>query len=73
MDIYEAIKHCETKAKKLKVCKCADDHKQLAFWLRELKCAEDHKQLALWLRELVALRRKERKRFREELKARGKL
>ena len=40
MDIDSAIKHCEDLAMVLEVeCKpeCADEHRQLAEWLKELK------------------------------------
>lgn len=36
MTIEEAIEHAEEQAKKLGDCKCAEEHKQLARWLREL-------------------------------------
>ena len=36
MNLTEAIKHSEEKAKEL--CgKCADEHKQLAKWLKDLE------------------------------------
>lgn len=41
MTLDEAIKHCEEKAKELKnqygCLACAEEHEQLARWLRELK------------------------------------
>ena len=55
MTIDEAIKHCEEvaeghdrikqiKAVTLEECKCAEEHRQLARWLRELKAYRDKSQ-----------------------------
>lgn len=47
MTIEEAIKHCNNKAEELNAngChKCADEHEQLAYWLKEL---DDLKQLRI--------------------------
>lgn len=51
MTLDEAIKHCEEKEKEqaLNGCfACAEEHKQLAEWLKELKArreADDDKKL----------------------------
>ena len=37
MTIDEAIRHCEDKARELGCTECAQEHQQLAGWLRELK------------------------------------
>ena len=37
MTIDEAIQHCEDKAHELGCTECAQEHYQLAGWLRELK------------------------------------
>lgn len=37
MTIDEAIQHCEEKARELGCTECAQEHRQLAAWLRELK------------------------------------
>ena len=37
MTIDEAIQHCEDKARELGCTECAQEHRQLAAWLRELK------------------------------------
>ena len=37
MTIDEAIRHCEEKARELGCTECAQEHRQLAGWLRELK------------------------------------
>ena len=37
MSLEDAIKHAEDKAKELGCCECAEEHKQLAEWLKELK------------------------------------
>ena len=37
MTIDEAIQHCEEKARELGCTECAQEHRQLAGWLRELK------------------------------------
>ena len=37
MTIDEAIQHCEEKAQELGCTECAQEHYQLAGWLRELK------------------------------------
>ena len=40
MTLQEAIKHAQDAAKKARErndCQCADDHEQLAVWLRELQ------------------------------------
>ena len=37
MTIDEAIRHAEDKARELGCTECAQEHRQLAGWLRELK------------------------------------
>ena len=37
MTIDEAIRHAEDKARELGCTECAQEHRQLAAWLRELK------------------------------------
>ena len=37
MSIDEAIRHAEDKARELGCTECAQEHRQLAAWLRELK------------------------------------
>ena len=37
MTIDEAIRHCEEKAREMGCTECAQEHRQLAAWLRELK------------------------------------
>ena len=37
MTIDEAIRQCEDKARELGCTECAQEHRQLAAWLRELK------------------------------------
>ena len=37
MTIDEAIRHAEEKARELGCTECAQEHRQLAAWLRELK------------------------------------
>ena len=37
LSIDEAIRHAEDKARELGQCECAQEHWQLAAWLRELK------------------------------------
>ena len=37
MTIDEAIRHAEEKAQELGCTECAQEHRQLAAWLRELK------------------------------------
>ena len=37
MTLMEAIEHCEEKARELGCTECAQEHRQLAAWLRELK------------------------------------
>ena len=37
MSIDEAIRHAEEKAQELGCTECAQEHRQLAAWLRELK------------------------------------
>ena len=46
MTIDEAIRHCEEKAREMGCTECAQEHWQLAAWLRELKFRRAH-QLAL--------------------------
>ena len=46
MSIDEAIRHCEEKAREMGCTECAQEHWQLAGWLRELKFRRAH-QLAL--------------------------
>ena len=53
MTLEEAIKHCEEKAKEQRIeanyrippkadcLKCAEEHEQLAKWLKELKAYKD--------------------------------
>ena len=37
LSIDEAIRHCEEKAREMGCTECAQEHRQLAAWLRELK------------------------------------
>lgn len=37
MTLKEAIVHCEEKAEELGQCSCAEEHIQLANWLKELQ------------------------------------
>ena len=37
MTIDEAVRHAEDKARELGCTECAQEHRQLAAWLRELK------------------------------------
>ena len=37
LSIDEAIRHAEVKARELGCTECAQEHRQLAAWLRELK------------------------------------
>lgn len=53
MDLDEAIKHCEEKAEELK--RDSQKH-NIWVAEQCLKCAEEHEQLAEWLRELNRLR-----------------
>ena len=40
--IDEAIRHAEDKARELGCTECAQEHRQLAGWLRELKFRRAH-------------------------------
>ena len=42
MTIDEAIRHAEEKARELDCTECAQEHYQLAGWLRELKFRRAH-------------------------------
>ena len=42
MTIDEAIRHAEDKARELGCTECAQEHRQLAAWLRELKFRRVH-------------------------------
>ena len=42
MTIDEAIRHAEDKARELGCTECAQEHRQLAGWLRELKFRRVH-------------------------------
>ena len=42
MTIDEAIRHAENKARELGCTECAQEHRQLAGWLRELKFRRVH-------------------------------
>ena len=42
MTIDEAIRHAEDKARELGCTECAQGHRQLAAWLRELKFRRAH-------------------------------
>ena len=48
MKIEEAIEHCEEVAKEKLNCNACENCK---------KCAEEHKQIALWLKELLEFRK----------------
>ena len=55
MTLDEAIQHCEKVAKEQEhLCKCNDDYNFSQPKWR--KCAEEHRQLASWLKELKLLR-----------------
>ena len=61
MTIDEAIRHAEDKARELGCTECAQEHRQLAGWLRELKFRRAHQAA------LDAARR----RAEEEARAKG--
>ena len=64
MTLDEAIKHCEEVAKEQeRLCKCNDDYNFGQPKWR--KCAEEHRQLAEWLKELKELRGKYARQRRE--------
>ena len=42
LSIDEAIRHAEDKARELGCTECAQEHRQLAAWLRELKFRRVH-------------------------------
>ena len=42
MTIDEAIRHAEDKARELGCTECAQEHRQLAAWLRELRFRRAH-------------------------------
>ena len=42
MTIDEVIRHAEDKARELGCTECAQEHRQLAGWLRELKFRRAH-------------------------------
>ena len=42
LSIDEAIRHAEDKARELGCTECAQEHRQLAAWLRELKFRRAH-------------------------------
>ena len=42
LSIDEAIRHAEGKARELGCTECAQGHRQLAAWLRELKFRRTH-------------------------------
>lgn len=42
LSIDEAIRHAENKARELGCTECAQEHRQLAAWLRELKFRRAH-------------------------------
>jgi hypothetical protein len=51
MTLDEAIKHCEEVAEKLCICdECAEEHRQLAEWLRELQA---YREFADWLVQAI--------------------
>lgn len=54
MTLDEAIKHCEHVAEE-KICQeCADDHRQLAEWLRELKNKQSEKVIPIsWIEDRI--------------------
>ena len=55
LDLESAIKHCEEIAKEQeRLCRCNDDYNFSQPKWR--KCAEEHRQLASWLKELKQLR-----------------
>jgi len=58
MELSEAIKHCEEKAKELKeeAHSYSDDERYSGAEADCLECANEHKQLAEWLKELYAVR-----------------
>ena len=37
MTLDEGIQHCQEKVQELGQCNCAEEHKQLLYWLLELK------------------------------------
>ena len=45
LSIDEAIRHCEEKARELGCTECAQEHRQLAAWLRRLAALEADKRL----------------------------
>lgn len=52
MTLDEAIKHCEEKAKEQRI----EANYRIPPKAECLKCAEEHEQLAEWLKELKALK-----------------
>ena len=50
MTLDEAIKHCEDKAKEMYAT--AENNKDISVRKFCRECAEDHEQLAKWLKEL---------------------
>ena len=42
LSIDEAIRHCEEKAREMGCTECAQEHWQLAAWLRELRFRRGH-------------------------------
>ena len=60
MTLDEAIKHCEEVSEEQeRLCKCNDDYNFSQPKWR--KCAEEHRQLAEWLKELKELKEEERR------------
>lgn len=64
MTIDQAIKHCDEVSEKHQSTKdCADEHKLLSMWLRELKeLRESHKEIE-FLREKISKAQQEISRF----------
>ncbi len=51
MTIYEAIAHAEQKAREMRILSSAN-HEGVESCI---KCAEEHEQLAIWLKKMVSI------------------
>lgn len=62
MTLIEAIKHCEEKAKEQRI----EANYRIPPKAECLKCAEEHEQLAEWLKELKAYKEAEAEKEAQE-------
>ena len=60
MTLDEAIKHCEEKAKEQRIIAKNTSYSD-TYILKCFECAEEHEQLAEWLKELKERRENEQK------------